>query len=174
MEENKYKTAKIYKIWSTCGDKIYIGSTCKKYLCQRMVDHRTQYKIWKNTNKKFVSSYSIFDDYGIDNCFIELIESKKCQSKDEMNQLEGKYIRELNCVNKNISGRKKHDWNIDNKNHVSNYNKDYAEKNREKIQQRNNQKVTCVCGSIYNYNGKLRHFNTIKHCNYIEVNNIKQ
>ena len=42
-----YGNAKVYKIWSTAGDKIYIGSTTKEYLSQRMDKHRSGYKQWK-------------------------------------------------------------------------------------------------------------------------------
>ena len=44
MSNNKYEKAKVYKIWSTHGDKIYVGSTCHEYLSQRMVKHRSAYK----------------------------------------------------------------------------------------------------------------------------------
>lgn len=36
-----YKDGKIYKIVSSQTAKIYIGSTTKKYLSQRMDDHRS-------------------------------------------------------------------------------------------------------------------------------------
>ena len=29
-----YANSKVYKIWSTQGDKIYVGSTTKQYLSQ--------------------------------------------------------------------------------------------------------------------------------------------
>ena len=87
-----YGNTKIYKIWSPLGDNIYIGCTTKKYLSQRMVQHK------HNANKgsqKTNTSYIIFEEYGINNCFIELLEAKECVSKDECKMLEGKYIREL-------------------------------------------------------------------------------
>ena len=40
MENNKYQLGKIYKIVSSQTDKIYIGSTCQKYLCNRMNNHK--------------------------------------------------------------------------------------------------------------------------------------
>jgi hypothetical protein len=48
--DNKYNNSKIYKIEPLCdyeeeGD-IYIGSTTKKYLCERMAEHRKDYKRW--------------------------------------------------------------------------------------------------------------------------------
>ena len=168
MDNNRYEKAKVYKIWSTKGDKIYIGSTCKKYLSQRMVQHRTSYKIWKNTNEKFITSCLIFDEYGIENCFIELIESKICFTKDEVVQLENKYLRDLDCVNKNKLGRNTSEWRIDNKEHTSNYNKEYFIKNQEKIKERNCKIITCVCGSIITYHERARHEKTIKHNQFVK------
>ena len=96
-----YDQSKVYKIWSPQGDKIYVGSTTKQYLSQRMTTHRKDYNYWKTGKGKFTSSYIIFDDYGLDNCFIELLEAKLCSSKDELLQLEGSYIRNLSKISTN-------------------------------------------------------------------------
>ena len=100
-----YNKTKIYKIWSLLGDKIYIGSTTKEYLSQRMTAHRNDYQKWKRSNKKYMSSFILFDEYGIENCLIELLEAKECNNIHEARQLEGGYIRTLDCVNKRIAGR---------------------------------------------------------------------
>ena len=47
-----YANSKVYKIWSTQNNKIYVGSTTKQYLSQRMDSHRTGYKSWKKTYGK--------------------------------------------------------------------------------------------------------------------------
>ena len=44
-----------------------------------------------------------FDEYGVDNCKIELVEYCKCDAKDELQ--EGECIREPDCENKTIAGR---------------------------------------------------------------------
>jgi len=148
MSNNKYEKAKVYKIWSIQGDKIYVGSTCKEYLSQRMVSHRKDYKQWKQCKNRLISSYLIFDEYGLENCFIELIEAKACNSKDELHQLEGKYIRELICVNKCIAVRTEKQYREDNKENKKKYleeNKDklilqhkqYYENNKEKMKKKN-------------------------------------
>ena len=51
------------------------------------------------------TSYGLFDDYGIENCSIVLIEACPCASSDEKRAKEGHYIKTLDCVNKNIAGR---------------------------------------------------------------------
>jgi hypothetical protein len=132
-----YNKTKIYKIWSPKGDKIYIGSTCKEYLCQRMNTHRCDYKKYKKNNTKYTtSSFLLFDEYGLENCFIELIESKECNNNDERIQLEGHYIRLLKCVNKNIAGRTRKEYIEDNKETLKEVNKVYRENNKESINEK--------------------------------------
>ena len=100
-----YQKTKIYKIESHLGDKIYIGSTAKEYLSQRFQQHKVQYKRWKNGKVGKYTSFELFDEYGIENCQIVLIEAYPCNSKDEKNAKEGHYIKTLNCVNKVVVGR---------------------------------------------------------------------
>ena len=98
-----YEKTKIYKIWSPHGDDIYIGSTTKDLLSQRMAIHRSQYKAWikKGVKKGYVSSFALFEMYGIENCYIELLESYVCHNIEERRKTEGEYIRSLTCINKN-------------------------------------------------------------------------
>ena len=100
-----YQKTKIYKIESQLGDKIYVGSTAKEYLSQRFQQHKVQYKRWKNGTVGKLTSFELFDEYGIENCQIVLIEAYPCNSKDEKNAKEGHYIKTLNCVNKVVVGR---------------------------------------------------------------------
>lgn len=198
-----YANSKVYKIWSTQGDKIYVGSTTKQYLSQRMDNHRRCYRAWKNETYHFVSSYILFDEYGLQNCFIELLETKECKSKDELHQLEGKYIRELECVNKCIAGRTVKEYREDNKEQISeqrkhyrektkenitqknkqyyeahteqftDYQKQYRENNKEKISERRSQQNSCGCGGKYTLMNKAVHYKTMRHCQYIESQTIK-
>ena len=100
-----YQKTKIYKIESHLGDKIYVGSTAKEYLSQRFQQHKNAYKRWKNGTVGKLTSFELFDLYGIENCQIVLIEAYPCNSKDEKNAKEGHYIKTLECVNKVILGR---------------------------------------------------------------------
>ena len=182
-----YANSKVYKIWSTQGDKIYVGSTTKQYLSQRMDKHRSDYKRWKNDKTHLITSFKLFEEYGLDNCFIELLEAKEFKSKDELAQLEGKYIRELECVNRCKSGRTRKEqrqiYYEDNKELISEQKKKYNEINKEKISQQRKQftldnkerlleqakqKIDCVCGSIVRISDKARHNKSIKHCKFIE------
>ena len=47
----------------------------RKHLCRRMVKHRAAYKAYKNEGKgKHVTAYKLFDEFGLENCKIELVE----------------------------------------------------------------------------------------------------
>ena len=125
-----YNNGKIYKIEPVCehdeGD-IYIGSTTKNYLSQRMVAHRNGYNTYKKCGSRFMTSYKLFDKYGIENCKIYLLESVDANSIDELMLREGHYIRTLQCVNKNVVGRtKKEYWQV----YYQEHNEELRERNR--------------------------------------------
>ena len=101
----------IYKIHSPLGSKVYIGSTLFG-LSVRFKSHKWSYTSDKKLGHKGCSSYILFDEYGVENCFIKLIEKKNCNRK-EAEYIEGFYIKLLKCVNyrnylcvnKNIPGK---------------------------------------------------------------------
>ena len=99
-----YNNGKIYKIEPIIEheiEEVYIGSTTKEYLCQRMDTHRSDYKRWKLGKRKHkTSSFLLFDKYKISNCEIILLESVNANSKDELLAREKYYIQLLQCVNK--------------------------------------------------------------------------
>ena len=162
-----YEKAKVYKIWSTAGDKIYIGITTKEYLSQRMDKHRSGYKCWKNGKKTLTRSFNLFEEYGIENCFIELLEAKVCNSHDELKQFEGKYIRSMLCVNKHIPDRTKKEYQEDNVENKAKYDKEYRDTNKDKIKERKSEKYNCDCGGKYTHDAKNQHLKTMMHCHYI-------
>jgi phosphopantothenoylcysteine synthetase/decarboxylase len=103
-----YQNSKIYKIEQINGEGLcYVGSTTKQYLSQRLDMHRGKYKGWKNGTAKYVDSFQIFDDYGVENCQILLLESFLCNSKDELKAKIAEYTKNLDCVNKIINKTKR-------------------------------------------------------------------
>lgn len=94
----KYENGKIYKIVG--GDEHYIGSTTQRYVSQRFSQHVTMYHRYKKTGKGFVSSFILFDKYGLDCCSIELLEHYSCESKRALEKKEFSYIQMSPCVNK--------------------------------------------------------------------------
>ncbi len=100
-----YGKGKVYKIEPICehdAGEIYIGSTSKDYLSQRMDTHRRDYKQWRKGKVGYTRSYALFDKYGVKNCKIVLLESVFANSKDELASREAYYMQNIKCVNKNI------------------------------------------------------------------------
>ena len=118
-----YQKAKIYKLWSPQGniEEVYYGSTCND-LRFRKSGHKS---------KNDCRSNILFEKY--DDVRIELVEDYPCNNKAELNKKEGEYIRENKCLNKNISGRTKNEYNEDNKKKLQEKSKEWRERNKEII-----------------------------------------
>ena len=127
-----YQEGKIYKIYNTINDDIYIGSTTQK-LCERMRKHRSNYK-YKDKYKNLVNVklYKSMEEHGVENFFIELIEKCPCNDKEELHKKEGEYIRGLKpSLNKVIAGRTHKEWREDNRETLLQDKKEWYEKNKE-------------------------------------------
>ena len=182
IDEMKYKQTKIYKIESHQGEKIYIGSTILKYLSDRMCKHRADYKRWKERGiGRKVSSFDLFDEYGVENCSIVLLESCNCSSKDEKNAREAYYIRSMDCVNKVIPDRTRTEYKKSDqfKEVKARLDKKYYDKNKEKIKayikqhhEDNKEKyksiIECGCGSNFQFDHKRHHVKTKRHLLYLD------
>ncbi len=94
------KQIKLYKIWSPHGDLVYIGSTSQS-LCRRFANHRSEFRNRSENQTLGCKSYLIFSAYGLENCKIELIETFESSNIEERRKVEGEYIRNMQCVNKN-------------------------------------------------------------------------
>ena len=93
-----YSNGKIYKLTSSNGDLVYIGSTTKT-LQQRLSQHQSNYKRWKVEKYHFVTSFKVFDDG--DDAVIELLEKYPCDSRKELELQERYYIESNKCVKGN-------------------------------------------------------------------------
>ena len=160
-----YSLGKIYMVYPKVKDPddgdVYYGSTVDT-LARRMSKHRskTQCKI-------------LFDKYGIENCFIELVEEYPCETKEQLNRKEGEYIRNHKCINKLIAGRTKkeyyvehHDkileckkqYYIENRDKILEYQNQYNDKNKDKITEYKKQKANCPqCNKEMSKKGIPRH-----------------
>ena len=120
---NKYHNGKIYKITDIAYNKCYIGCTTEE-LSQRMARHRNDFKRFVNGNLKgYIRSYDLFNEYGVENCKIELIEYYKCDTLQELRKKEGEHIKNTECVNKYVSGRTQKEYREDNKDKIQIYKK---------------------------------------------------
>jgi hypothetical protein len=173
-----YQNGKIYKIESLIGNCVYYGSTTNKYLSVRLAKHRQDMKNNINITSKQVLQY--------DDARIYLVELYPCDSRDELNAREGWYIKNNECVNKNIAGRTIKQWREDNvdeirvkkkRYYVENIDeiKRYYVENRDKInryrvdnKEKLRRKTLCECGTIYQHYDKSRHIKSHNHIQYFD------
>jgi hypothetical protein len=127
---NKYSNGKIYKIVDLAYTKTYYGSTINS-INKRFRAHKEGYNNWKSGKRTKITVFDIFDEFGIDNCKIELVELYPCNLKIELERKEGEYIKNNDCVNKIIAGRTQKEYKEDNKEHYKEYFKKHYEENKE-------------------------------------------
>ena len=185
-----YSVSKIYKIWDVNYTKCYVGSTVSK-LYKRFSQHKGKYRDYLNNKYHYTTVFSIFDEFGVENCKIELVEECNANTKEELLAREGQYIRECQCVNKCIAGRtnKKYikefpEWNKQwqkqhyekNKCERLEYMREYRTNNPEKVkeskakwyQEKRLIKYTCGCGSTVPCIKQKAHEKTNKHQQYLQ------
>jgi hypothetical protein len=126
---NEYNNSFIYKIISTASNfqeqYTYYGST-KRTLKIRMDKHRNDYK----NNNLDCSSKKVFDMYGMNNCFIQLVQNCNCNDKYELWLIEAFYIKNNLCCNSKIPTGIKAD-------NMKEYHKEYYEIHNEDIKKNN-------------------------------------
>ncbi len=169
-----YNNGKIYKIEPNCEHEeheIYIGSTTKDKLCQRMATHRMHYKQWKEGTRNKTMSHDLFDKYGVENCSIVLIENVNANNKDELLAREKYNINTLKCINKYVPRQSRHEYYEKNKEIIVENAKERYQKNKIKILEKMSVKIECGCGKTYAYGCKTKHEKTQKHKLYLEEQN---
>tara|TARA_R110000782_G_scaffold46341_1_gene102415 strand:- start:105 stop:590 length:486 start_codon:yes stop_codon:yes gene_type:complete len=124
-----YNNGKIYKLVCNISGLIYIGSTTKEFLSQRLNKHRSTYKHWKTGKGNYVTSFKVLEN---DNFKIVLLEAVNCNSNHELKARERFYIESTDCVNKHIPNRTMKEWIEVNKESISEYQKEYKQAHKEK------------------------------------------
>ena len=159
IDYNKGKIYKIEPINSLDNEDVYYGSTTKTTLAERMATHRRNYKCFQQGKYGLVSSYTLFDKYGVQNCSIYLCENFSCDTRDELRTREAFYIKNNPCVNKIVPFRSREEklerqkeyyeenklyfnelkkqYSKEHKEEINEYQKQYYEQNKEKINERN-------------------------------------
>ena len=125
-----YSRGKIYTIWDSNYTKCYIGSTIQQ-LSKRMQEHRSSYKTHVDDTHGCNSVFDLFDEFGVENCRIELLETFACNNKEELLAREGQCIRENECVNKRIAGRTGKQYYDDNRDRYLQYREEHRETQKE-------------------------------------------
>ena len=131
---NRYSKGKIYKVVDVSYTKMYIGSTIESS-SKRMERHRSKYKDYLNGTGDNTRVYWLFDEFGVENCKIELIENYPCNSREEREAQEGKHQQKNNCINKVIAGRTRKQHRRDEIDYVYFREKIYRELHPEKVKE---------------------------------------
>jgi hypothetical protein len=145
-----YKVGRVYKIIYNKGNIVYVGSTFNE-LRYRWRDHKYHFKGYLNNKKRSeLSIYPFFEEFGIENFTIILINEYCVCDKKHLEAYEQLWINKLNCINKNSSFCIRRLWfqnyyrnnkeeikqhYQNNKEEIKLYKKQYNENNREKIKQ---------------------------------------
>ena len=136
-----YQKGKIYELVDLTNNNKYYGSTVQD-LKLRKSGHVRDYKCFLNKKTNYISSFEIIKN---NNYEIYLVEEFPCNSKSELEAREGYYIRNNNCINKNIPGRTRKEnhkqWSADNKEKLKKYHKEWRDDNKEKIKETDKQKI---------------------------------
>ena len=166
-----YSNSKVYMIRPIAEHEegeVYIGSTTKHYLSDRLFNHRNMYEAYKvGRGQGRYTVYDLFDKYGSYNCAIYLIEEVNANSKAELFAREGHYITVTKCVNKLFPIRTREEY-LERK-------KQYKIENQAKINEYNKSrkdKVKCACGGKYTLDNKYHHDKTKLHFLYKSRQNI--
>ena len=81
----------------------YIDSTCAK-LSKRMERHGADYKIYVGGKKHSTIVHKIFNEYGKENCKLDLVANYPCHSKQALLKREGFQIQTTEGVNRCVPG----------------------------------------------------------------------
>ena len=124
-----YSLGKIYMITADNADEgdVYIGSTCQKYLCERLRSHKS---------RQSCTVKILIDKYGKDNIYIKLIKDYPTDKKQDLINEECKYIRNTKCLNKRVENSTIEERLESRKQYrqkTKEHRKQYLEKNKEKI-----------------------------------------
>lgn len=158
-----YSKGKVYRVICNKTGKVYIGSTCST-LTKRLSEHKKSYKQWL---KKTLNYNTVFEIIEQENYNIILIEEYPCKNINQLEARERFFIESMLCVNKQIPGRTQKEYRADNRNTILQQKQEYREQNRDIINEKQKEKIKCVCGSIHNRSHKARHEKSNKHINFI-------
>ena len=180
-----YSKGLIYKL--CCKDtsikEIYVGSTTN--FTQRKRSHKSDCNNTIRKQYNFKVYQFIRENGGWDNWDMVLIEYFPCETELELGRKEEYWKQELQSslnsykppmyeTKKEYQEAKKEqiaEYRQATKERKKDTNKEWYEKNKEKLLEKQKQKITCVCGCIVAYIHKARHERTVKHISILEKQN---
>ena len=181
----------IYKLFCPEGDEgdVYYGSSTNKRVNDRFIGHKVHFRNWKEGKKTHMTSFNLFEKYGVDNCVIEKVEDVIYTNKSTLVERERFYIDNNKCINIQLPGRTKKQYADDNREHLKIKKIEYNIKNKDVLQVKkkayrdshkeeyrayclkNKEKfqtpVHCDCGSISSLRNYSSHIKTKMHLDYL-------
>ena len=177
---NRYENGKIYKIVDIGYKKMYIGSTTES-LKKRFERHRSKYlREFTQGKGDNTRSYWLFQEFGVENCRIELIKNYPCNSREELEREEGKHIKENDCINKIIAGRTIQEPYKEENEYICFQQQIYRELHPDKRQEEGRKRYEKkkaeflekkLCGKCYTQCHRKRHEKTKKHQDWLNQQN---
>jgi len=170
-KQKDYANGKIYMIRCNTTKHIYIGSTTKRYLSERLGEHNSHYKRWTGGKMNYIASFDIIKN---NNYVILLVELYPCKSNDELRMREQHHI-DLNadCFNRqrayiSEAQTKEHrkEYYENNKEHLKEHNKEYREAHKEHIKEHNKEYYENNKEHLKEYGKEYRqeHYEANKEC----------
>jgi hypothetical protein len=167
-KEVDYSKTIIYKL--CCNDMnikdIYVGHTTD--FRNRKYQHKNRCMNPKNP-KYHYAVYKFMRDHGSwENWSMIMIEEIECKNKLEAEKRERYWIEELNAsLNKCIPSRTKVEYRNVTREHKLIIDKQYREKNKEILAEKQARLYICECGVTGTIHHKTRHEKTKKHLEFI-------
>jgi predicted GIY-YIG superfamily endonuclease len=168
---NKYENSVVYMI--KCKDQsledCYIGSTID--FENRRWGHKSRC-INKNDKSYNITVYQFIRDHGgWDNFEMIRLIKYNCKDKKELHKIENIFMDVYTpSLNSRKASRNPHylkDYYQKNKAKICEKDKQYYQENKAKISEYRSQKITCECGSTIRILGITLHRKTNKHQNYL-------
>jgi group I intron endonuclease len=162
-----------------CNDKnitdTYVGSTTDfrhrktshKNNCINEKNRDTHYKLYENIRK----------NGGWDNWKMTPLEEYNCKNKTQVRIREQYWIDKLQPIMNECKSFRTEEERLEQLKQFRitnpNYGKDWNDKNRDHINERKREQITCECGCVITKNHKSNHLKTKKHLNILELNDLK-
>lgn len=167
-----YSKCVIYKI--VCNDlsvtDCYVGHTTN--FTQRKKQHKCDCNVENNKHYNFKLYQTIRANGGWENWSMIEIEKYNCKDIYESIARERYWYEQLKAnLNICVPNRSPKEWLKDNPASRKKTCKEYYEKNKEKIKEKESEKYVCDCGGFCRIYTKNRHFKSKKHQDFISSNN---